>query len=450
MDKIFALTLFNDFLSENGYKLNDEERETLNSIFESVDKQDLNGNDIEPLEDGTIRGDCMLNKNEFESFKTKFLNLKNRYMILFKNYITQFESKASETEVLANNILALSAEFNEIGVQKCLKDLNSDNLLLVMDEFYELDKKGHFFTDIASNAIVYAVENIPEAKTKLKELSSLIIDYAKSNNIYTKDYEKRISEAVEKDDYEDLGVAMDRLYTRVALHLNKNSEIAVNNRKMELVEPNGEIDANFAQGSTGDCWLLSIIQAVTNNEQGLEKLNSMITVNKKNNEISSVSVNIQGKTYEIDYEELKNANEYATGDLDIRALEIAVNRYYLENALGDISNSGYSDMGFECLLGENKVKIQQFEEINDEYLNTISLNNQISIIASRNSLIAIDDNGEIVKTTPGHALNPIGIEDNYVVFYDPWNSGKRLRIDKNVLKNSDCIAFIAQLNNSEA
>lgn len=92
--------------------------------------------------------------------------------------------------------------------------------------------------------------------------------------------------------------------------------------------PNGKIDRNFKQGQTGDCWLLAGIKSLSMTPQGKAVLDKSITVDEKGN--ATVNLRGVGKTYTITARDLKGSNELSSGDADVRALEIAMDRYFRE------------------------------------------------------------------------------------------------------------------------
>ena len=114
----------------------------------------------------------------------------------------------------------------------------------------------------------------------------------------------------------------------------KNRIKAGSRKNTSITKPNGKIDEDFKQGNTGDCWLLASIKAISSRPKGLRILNDSIKVNND----GSVTVTLKGvnKTYTISKEELESNIQLSRGDGDIRALEIAVNKYFEEKrGLGD-------------------------------------------------------------------------------------------------------------------
>ena len=118
----------------------------------------------------------------------------------------------------------------------------------------------------------------------------------------------------------------------------------------------------YQRETMSDCWFLSPLKAMCKDKDFLKKINDMISVNKEKGVIKSVTVTLHGKDYAIDYDNLKGANEYATGDMDVRALEMALNQYMQENNLGE----GDIDLGWKekdayiFLFGEDNVEVTDY------------------------------------------------------------------------------------------
>lgn len=97
--------------------------------------------------------------------------------------------------------------------------------------------------------------------------------------------------------------------------------------------PNGKIDRSYKQGQTGDCWLLAGIQSLAMTPQGKKMLDNAVKVDKKGN--ATVTLKGVGKKYTVTSRDLKCSNELSTGDTDVRALEIAMDRYFRESVTAE-------------------------------------------------------------------------------------------------------------------
>jgi uncharacterized LabA/DUF88 family protein len=171
----------------------------------------------------------------------------------------------------------------------------------------------------------------------------------------------------------------------------------------------------------------------------------MIAVNKENGAIKSVTVNIQGKDYTIDYENIKRANEYSTGDMDVRALEMAINQFMHENDLGDIHLGGTMAKAFTYLFGKDNIEINDYRYDPEEYINNIKtlcgkderFLSGISLGAgdSNKKLYAFDENGNKYELSYSHAYNYNKIDTEYLYFNDPKASNKELKMKISDFKN---------------
>ena len=105
-------------------------------------------------------------------------------------------------------------------------------------------------------------------------------------------------------------------------------------KRMLVNKADGKID-EFVQGSIGDCWLLSAINGLKRHPKGKEILEKSLSVDKDNN----ITVTLQGpkKQYTFTKEQLdstlnKQNYYYSTGDRDVLAIEMAVEKFKTESA----------------------------------------------------------------------------------------------------------------------
>lgn len=216
----------------------------------------------------------------------------------------------------------------------------------------------------------------------------------------------------------------------------------------KIKDPNGSIDENFKQGNTGDCWLLATIKTIATKPKGEKLLNKLISVQKEGNEIKSVTVKIQGKNYVIPKEELYSAVEYSTGDLDIRAIEIAVNRYCLENGYKDITAGATVDFGLELFLGNaESIKeaskhtaedfIQNTNAIDKTFIEELKTGNKVGVLGGvyKNSYAIDVETGEKIKLYQSHAYSISHCDEKFVYIINPHDSSKNLKIELEELQN---------------
>lgn len=444
-----VLFSYDIMLMEIKNELKQKESEKLYKLFEKADTEDLYGNQ-------TFRtsADLILNENEQNNLFTK---LKKKYPRLYKvvNEFIQNLQAETNAEKIANifNLKGYdsSLDNNDQIFAYGLSYLNNSNLLDVSKEYDGLSLLYDIFEDLDKRA---DDKELKEFKEKCKGFANHLINTAKKINIYTKDYENVIEKAVNNNDTKNLAVYTQRLADRIIITTDKEKSFSASKNALKLKDANGKIDADFVQGYTGDCWFLCSLKSMCGDEEFLKRINNLITVNKENDVIKSITVDIQGKDYTIDYENIKQANEYATGDLDVRALEMAINQYMHENnsGHGDISLGWEEKDAYKFLLGEDNVEVTEyfsndkfydtdFQKFDSErYLNVLkekSGNNVISSLGiygynsaydKDDKLFAENTNGEQVEINYGHSYNYTKIDKKYLYFTDPNAPKQELRV----------------------
>lgn len=210
---------------------------------------------------------------------------------------------------------------------------------------------------------------------------------------------------------------------------------------------NGKIDDDYRQGCyIGDCWLIATIKSLSINLKGSEILSDMMSIDEKGN----VTVQLKGvdRKYTISKEELEGANELAQGDLDVRAIEIAVYNYYHEivdhttffkriKKFGDGSpispdNNSAHGSGMNNLCTPYCILIgKEFcmdEKPNNETIEKIQSGKYSTIVSSWNK-------GDMDGFFKHHAYAVIGADDNYVYLSDPYNPNNELKMEHSVFLN---------------
>ena len=216
--------------------------------------------------------------------------------------------------------------------------------------------------------------------------------------------------------------------------------------------PNGKIDSDFRQGATGDCWFLAAVKTIMSNPQTAKLLNDQISVDKDGN----VTVNLVhvGKSYTFTKDEVLLENKLSSGDMDVRALEMAVKRYLTENSYNinglihkikmedNNIEGGISNYAYEILLGRGGIlnatgyseKMIFSESFIDEY---ISNGKYLVTVASSNFLKGEesdfevkDENGYSHTLQRFHAYAVTGADDEFVYLVNPWDSSSKLKVPR--------------------
>ncbi len=210
--------------------------------------------------------------------------------------------------------------------------------------------------------------------------------------------------------------------------------------------PNGKIDEDFCQNSTGDCWLLAGLISSIYKPMGKKMLENLLIVD---NEKRQVTVNLKGvnKKYVISFDEITASNHLVFGDGDIRAIEIAVDRYLKEQAYSgrdrhvDI-NGNWCKTVFKPLFGNGRdadLKNVTKEDINaSNRAYTISFN-RTKIDGHVYSNAAYDEKGKPMDIIREHSYGIIKADDRFVWLLNPWNPSIKnpIRITWDKLKELD-------------
>lgn len=234
-----------------------------------------------------------------------------------------------------------------------------------------------------------------------------------------------------------------RLRSRIYSRYKKSSDTKVN----------GKIDQNYKQGRTGDCWLLAVIKGISRNPKGLKILNDSIKVNQN----GTVTVHLKGvdKTYTISQKEIGNATELSSGDGDVRALEIAVNRYLREEYKekdGKRASVDGNDMltaykiftGKDHFMplysnGDHWINPEWYgeEPISDELIDKFNKKDQITCVSAHGNKkdipvsTSLNTKGVLTKN---HAYTVTSADQKYVYLINPWDTATELKVDRKTFK----------------
>lgn len=314
---------------------------------------------------------------------------------------------------------------------------------------YETENKKSLFSEIMEARALSMDDRMKYARqffSKLKELQE-------SRGIYMDDllasFEKELQK--QKKSWSPAeGINLDRLVKQLLQRSKERPDTATQN-----IVPNGKIDADFKQGTTGDCWLLASIKAIANTTKGLEILNDSIKVNKD----GSVTVTLKGKnkTYTFSKDEITRSSHLSTGDLDVRAIEMAVNKYiteegglYFHDEAVDINNN-YMMAAFETLTGKSmpgflpffsKGDIKSHPErysmakITDEQIDNFNKTNHIACVAAHHKpnleVMTISDKKEVLLTN--HAYTVVRSDSKYVYLINPHDTSLEISVDRETFK----------------
>ena len=357
-----------------------------------------------------------------------------------KNSTTSDEDTGSYIAgVLANDIYGLGSGNLEQDVYL----INKHNVGIVAKQYLELavGKNNDAveqhpsiqipFTDISitSANIVAPIEGLIESidmefgldEETINKLTKHIIDCAKQSGyiteektFYTEDIKQDISSHPE--DKEKLEIDLLRL---------GNRDIVENNTR--YIKPNGKLDMSFRQGDIGDCWLIAGIIAIIETPGGKEKLEKLLQYDEKTGD---VTVYLKGvdKKYRISAKEMEEFSQLSVGDGDIRAIELAMDKYIKDLAYQyknedfDVDIDGnHSSTAFRALLGDgeligyNELKNKNFNDKHYAYaLGSLKINGQIT---------GENENGDTkVILSEKHAYAIIKSDKDYVYVKNPLHN----------------------------
>lgn len=242
---------------------------------------------------------------------------------------TQTDSGTTAKELTPNEIAEEIHTISRSGLcgnsEKLMKYVNmidSNNVVQVVNIFFDTYDCKSVFSAVMRNRFI---SSDTRAKA-VKHIKDMLMQQAKRYGVYTEDYDKLLDGHIDYEKNKSGRMSSRDIDQDMITFAYRFTQTA--NCPNTLSPANGKIDDSFNQGHVGDCWLLSAIKSLSINPKGLEMLNDLISLDNQGN----VTVQLKGvkRVYTISKEELEGANEFAQGDLDIRAIELAVNKYLHE------------------------------------------------------------------------------------------------------------------------
>ncbi len=226
----------------------------------------------------------------------------------------------------------------------------------------------------------------------------------------------------------------------------------------DVTKPDGKFNDNVEQGRIGDCWLLAGLMSIYKKEKGREYLETLVETNVSGD---SVIVKLPGvkKKYEITWQEIKANAHLVNGDGDVRALEIAIDKYIKEQAYDkkftsrvDI-NGNTSNFIYDLLIGTNNIDnktndyvsvdvdmkqfdteqdfqnfdVERFNDPNSFY--SMSFSGKTADPLSLEKAAVVEETGEKVNLHTQHAYAVLKLDEKYVYLINPWNSEEILKVE---------------------
>ena len=307
-----------------------------------------------------------------------------------------------------------------------------------------------------TKGILYTIAKSDSIQSK--EKADIILDtMTQLGFIRDDDIRKEISDFTKSNEFMNLmtkycteGKYSEDILADMKLNRNNPDKILVDFKRLkarnvprkegtQVSKPNGKIDIDFKQGRTGDCWLLAGVISLCKKANGKTNLESLLKVDEKTGDVT-VTLKGVNKKYKISYEEIKNSNHLSGGDGDMRALELAFDKYIRELAYNKELMADQVDIQgnttyylYEVLFGDGKEAGKYTLSMNNDFNNpnkSFCLGAGMFGSPIEETIGAmINSKGEKVDFVTGHAYAVVKADEKYVYLVNPWDSKETLRIE---------------------
>lgn len=217
------------------------------------------------------------------------------------------------------------------------------------------------------------------------------------------------------------------------------------------------------QHSTGNCWLLSGINALSYTEKGRQIIKDCL---EYCGDVTKVHLKGFGtiEVSDIDVAYTKGSSQYSSGDDDMIIFELAIEQVLDQIARGDImvdpdaswymedstelevtkrnsssATGGYVSELIYFVTGKEGKRIDDKEEMKESLVAFEKNDNKdIAMGASTNKEAKVKDiDGKTVKLPGNHAYSIKEVKDGIVTVINPWDSSKEIKLDTDTF----CEAF---------
>ena len=248
--------------------------------------------------------------------------------------------------------------------------------------------------------------------------------------------------------------------------INNNSNIKSNIlKKFGFGTKDGKI-SETKQGSTGDCWLMSRVNALSYTDKGKEIINNALEYNA-----NSTTVHLRGfgdiTITNEELQEAKNSGKFSNGDDDMLALELAMQKFIKEVKSGNIKldpnmpdeiknaiettleSSDNVSGGFPVLMmylltgkvGASQGSMTQGGEGVKNLLEQFEKNGgkDVAMCASFGENTNVQDiNGNTVTLIGPHAYSIKEVKDGICTLINPWDSSQEIKVSIDTLDSVGC------------
>lgn len=190
-------------------------------------------------------------------------------------------------------------------------------------------------------------------------------------------------------------------------------------------EADGFIDS-VAQGRTGDCWLISGLNALSETQWGRDAIKEAIDI-QPNGDIKITLKGAYGKKkqFTVTKQELdraKDSEKYSSGDIDVLAIELAVEKY--RKQFRETLHGGQEEEIFRLITGSRNTQRIESKQ---------GMKNLIQKAKANPEKYAITANFVIRNDQTAHAYNVSRFETSddgtkYVILTNPWDARTEIKI----------------------
>lgn len=377
----------------------------------------------------------------------------DEYGYTYKNHHIDKKVKMSSNEVVSTIIQSMPQKnlvnylksfiSPDTTFENIIKSLvNTNNIKQIMS-MYEGQTGNHIISDIMNN------RSIPQ-NTKINCVQRILKMYfnsLKDSKVYVDDYEKLMNEHIE---YARKSKNMTPKYIMQDLYILSLRE--KNNNTTSAQTLDGKLNNKFAQGAVSDCWLIAALKSLMASKSGQNELKNLISL-KPNGDVV-VTLKGVGKKYSITKKELLSASELSIGDLDVRAIEIAITRYlhetndhmgltkFINNKIEGVQvsddiidfdeGSTRISGAYHILFGDELVRDSK---VNSNLVKKIQSQKYSICVTSHNDapITAYDINKNIIYIDSYHIYSVISADKEWVYLKDPYQTANNEK-DSDILK----------------
>lgn len=264
-------------------------------------------------------------------------------------------------------------------------------------------------------------------------------------------------------------------------------KVSSNKTQNSVFNFNGEIEPTKQADDQIDCWLLSGINALNTTKWGKKAIKDAI----KPDETGGVYITLQGaptkqKVFHVSIEDMQKANnskQYSTGDPDMLAIELAVEKLYKimdKQKLGEIDRLGADTNSYlGNMIVDNGARILSVEKLLTNREEKLIVNNlhgpnpwegidksdfekTYKYLADNKDSISItatfsargDAFGYREQDDPVHGMHSYCVKKivygKYVILSDPYDSGKDVKMSWKRFTTDECLVLFCSTESAEA